>query len=178
MLNDINHWPWSPGQDCHKWRDHHKKRILWEFVPQAKISKLFHYHIWKNRKTFFNAFSRSRSKLSWQLKGQFHVLVDSTALVSCWSYDDFTLVKSLIPTTFALVISSGIVTWCQQIYSRLSSFSKFSLKPSRVTWNRETDGKLNRLWFDRWFNTASFFTDFYVECSSTRTARIERKTLR
>ena len=39
-----------------------------------------------------------------------HVLADSTALVSFWSYDDFTLLKSLIPTTFVLVISSGNVT--------------------------------------------------------------------
>ena len=39
-----------------------------------------------------------------------HVLADSTALVSFWSYDDFTLLKSLIPTTLVLVISRGNVT--------------------------------------------------------------------
>lgn len=36
----------------------------------------------------------------------FHVLVDSTALVSYWSYNDFTSLKFSIPTTFALFISS------------------------------------------------------------------------
>ena len=34
------------------------------------------------------------------------MLADSTALVSFWSYNDFTSLKFLIPTTFALFISS------------------------------------------------------------------------
>ena len=53
---------------CPKWRDHHNKRIFWEFVPQA-IQRFQNYLIttYGRTETFFNAFSRSCSKFSWQL---------------------------------------------------------------------------------------------------------------
>ena len=31
----CNHSAWSPGHNCNKWRDHHDKRTLCEFVPYA-----------------------------------------------------------------------------------------------------------------------------------------------
>lgn len=92
------------------------------------------------------------------------------------------LIKSLgFQLPLWVVITIGIVTWCQKSSSKLSSSSNCSLKPLRVTcktWKSRNSYNTDRhLWLDLWFNTTSFFTDFYVECTSTRTVGIKRKAL-
>ena len=91
------------------------------------------------------------------------------------------LIKSL-DSNYPLqeVIKIGIVTWCQKS-SKLSSSSNCSLKPLIVTcktWKwRNVYNADRHLWLNLWYNKTSFFTDFYVECTSTRTVGIKRKAL-